>query len=65
MEKNEEYVGIVERIGSGGEGIIKNGEYTVFVPYALPTEKIKYRVLKVKKERCFRQNDRVIRSRGG
>ena len=37
MEKNEEYVGIVERIGSGGEGIIKNGEYTVFVPYALPT----------------------------
>ena len=29
MEKNEEYVGIVERIGSGGEGIIKNGEYTI------------------------------------
>lgn len=53
MEKNEEYVGIVERIGSGGEGIIKNGEYTVFVPYALPTEKIKYRVLKVKKNVAF------------
>ncbi len=53
MEKNEEYVGIVERIGSGGEGIIKNGDYTVFVPYALPTEKIKYRVLKVKKNIVF------------
>lgn len=49
MEKNEEYVGLVERVGSNGEGILKNGKYTVFVPYALPTEKIRYKVLKVKK----------------
>lgn len=53
MDKNEEYVGIVERIGYNGEGILKNGEYTVFVPYALPTEKIKYRVLKVRKNVVF------------
>ena len=32
MEKNEEYIGIVEKTGSNGEGILKNGDYTVFVP---------------------------------
>lgn len=53
MEKNEEYIGIVEKTGSNGEGILKNGDYTVFVPYALPEEKIKYKVLKVKKNICF------------
>ena len=53
MEKNEEYIGIVEKTGSNGEGILKNGDYTVFVPDALPEEKIKYKVLKVKKNICF------------
>lgn len=53
MEKNEEYIGIVEKTGANGEGILKNGDYTVFVPYALPEEKIKYKVLKVKKNICF------------
>lgn len=53
MEKNEEHIGIVEKTGSNGEGILKNGDYTVFVPYALPEEKIKYKVLKVKKNICF------------
>ena len=48
MLKNEERVGIVSRLGSNGEGILKDGNYTVFVPYVLPEEKIKYRVLKVK-----------------
>ena len=53
MIKNEERVGIVSRLGSNGEGIVKDGNYTVFVPYALPNEKIKYRVLKVKKNIVF------------
>ena len=48
MLKNQEFVGVVDRLGSNGEGIIKDGNYTVFVPYALPNEKIKYKVLKVK-----------------
>ena len=53
MIKNEERVGIVSRLGSNGEGILKDGNYTVFVPYALPNEKIKYKVLKVKKNIVF------------
>ena len=53
MLKNEERVGIVSRLGSNGEGIIKDGENTVFLPYALPEEKIKYKVLKVKKNVVF------------
>lgn len=53
MLKNEERVGIVSRLGSNGEGILKDGNYTIFVPYALPNEKIKYRVLKVKQNVVF------------
>ena len=53
MEKNEFYTGIVERLGSNGEGILKQGDITVFVPYALPLEKIKYKILKVKKNIAF------------
>ena len=53
MVKNEERVGIVSRLGSNGEGVLKDGDFTVFVPYALPNEKIKYRVLKVKKNVVF------------
>ncbi|MBQ7373548.1 MAG: 23S rRNA (uracil(1939)-C(5))-methyltransferase RlmD [Clostridia bacterium] len=53
MIKNEERVGIVSRLGSNGEGVLKDGNFTVFVPYALPNEKIKYKVLKVKKNVVF------------
>ena len=53
MLKNEEHVGVVSRLGSNGEGILKEGAFTVFVPYALPNEKIKYKVLKVKKNVVF------------
>ena len=48
MRKNEEYTGTVLRLGSNGEGILKEGDVTVFVPYALPEEKIRYLVLKEK-----------------
>lgn len=53
MVKNEERVGIVSRLGSNGEGVVKDGDFTVFVPYTLPNEKIKYKVLKVKKNVVF------------
>lgn len=53
MLKNQEFIGVVSRLGSNGEGIIKEGNYTVFVPYALPEEKIKYKVLKVKNNIAF------------
>ena len=53
MVKNGNYVGVVSRLGSNGEGIVKTEDCTVFVPYALPQEKIKYKVLKIKKNVAF------------
>ncbi|MBR1867901.1 MAG: 23S rRNA (uracil(1939)-C(5))-methyltransferase RlmD [Clostridia bacterium] len=53
MNKNEILSGSVTRIGSGGEGIIKEGEYSVFVPFTLPGERVRYQVLKVKGKIAF------------
>lgn len=53
MEKNQEYTSIITKIGSNGEGITKNGDYTVFIPFALPSEKVRYKILKVKGKVAF------------
>ena len=47
MEKNEERVGVVQALGSNGEGILKENGTVVFVPFTLVGEKIRYKVLKV------------------
>ena len=48
MEKNDIYEGTVTGLGTDGEGIINAEGTTVFVPFCLVGEKVKYRVLKVK-----------------
>ena len=53
MVKNEERTGVVLRLGSNGEGIIKDENFTVFVPFVLVGEKVKYKVLKVKGNIAF------------
>ena len=53
ITKNDEFVGIVDRLGVNGEGIIKNGDFIVFVPYVLPTEKVRYKILKVAKNFAY------------
>ncbi|MBO7187281.1 MAG: 23S rRNA (uracil(1939)-C(5))-methyltransferase RlmD [Clostridia bacterium] len=53
ITKNEEFIGIVERLGSNGEGIVKNGDCVVFVSNALPSEKIRYKILKATKNYAF------------
>ncbi len=47
MEKNKEYIGTVCAIGSNGEGIIKQDNAIIFVPYTLVGEKVRFKVLKV------------------
>ncbi len=47
MEKNQEYIGTVCAIGSNGEGIIKQDNVIIFVPYTLVGEKVRFKVLKV------------------
>ena len=53
MVKNEERTGVVLRLGSNGEGIIKDEDFTVFVPFVLVGEKVRYKILKVKGNIAF------------
>ncbi len=47
MKKNEERVGIVVGIGANGEGIVKQDDTVIFIPFALVGEKIRFKILKV------------------
>lgn len=46
MEKNKEYIGEVLSLGSEGEGVIKIGDETAFVPFCLAGERVSFKVLK-------------------
>ncbi|MCD8372597.1 MAG: 23S rRNA (uracil(1939)-C(5))-methyltransferase RlmD [Clostridia bacterium] len=48
MVKNEEYTGTVCGLGTDGEGIINTEGVTVFVPYCLIGEEVRFKVLSVK-----------------
>jgi 23S rRNA (uracil1939-C5)-methyltransferase len=48
IQKNSSICGIVEGVGSGGEGIVRHEGVTFFVPSCLTGEKIQFKVLKVK-----------------
>ena len=48
MEKNCEFTGLVESLGSNGEGIVHMGETVFFAPFTAVGEKVKFRALKVK-----------------
>ncbi len=60
MVKNEELIGNVIDIGSNGEGIIKIDGVTVFVPFCLVGEKIKFKVLKVDKNVAYGKMTELI-----
>ena len=51
--KNEYYDMIIDDIGSAGEGIGKINGFTVFVEGALPGDKIRTKIVKVKKNYAF------------
>ena len=48
LHKNEVYEGFVGGVGSDGAGVIKIDGTTVFVPFCVTGEKIKFKILKVK-----------------
>ena len=62
MKKNEIYTGKVIGYGSSGEGVIKNEEYTIFVPFTALNEQIEYKVLKVDKKIAYGKLLRVLTS---
>ncbi len=53
IEKNQRYEMFIEDIGIHGEGIGRIHGFTVFVPDALPTEKVHVLVVKVKKHFAY------------
>ena len=50
LKKNAEFTGVVEGVGSNGEGIVRGGDTTFFVPYVLPGETVRVKILKVKNQ---------------
>ena len=60
MKKNDVLVGTVSAYGSEGEGIVKLDGITVFLPYAIPGEKVRFKVLKVQKNIAFARIEEVL-----
>lgn len=48
MQKNGEYTGVVERLGTNGEGVIRLEGAAAFVPGCLVGERVKFKALSVK-----------------
>lgn len=62
MVKNEEYEGVVCGYGTDGEGIIKIGGTTAFVPFCLVGESVRFKALKVKGNIAYGKLISVLKS---
>lgn len=60
MKKNDILTGAVVGYGNDGEGIVREDGYTVFIPFAIPKEKVRYRVLKVRDNIVFAKAEEII-----
>ncbi|MDE6585155.1 MAG: 23S rRNA (uracil(1939)-C(5))-methyltransferase RlmD [Clostridia bacterium] len=60
MEKNKIYKGLVEGLGTGGEGIIKTEGTTAFVPFCLEGEEISFKALKVDGKIAYGKVENII-----
>ena len=60
VQKNSSICGIVEGVGSGGEGIIRHEGITFFVPACLTGEKIRFKVLKIKDKIGYGKIEEVL-----
>ncbi len=49
----DEITGVVSDFGSAGEGVVKDGSYPVFVPYAIKGETVSARITYAKKDFAF------------
>ncbi len=60
MEKNGIYEGCVEALSGTGEGIIKTEGATVFVPFCLTGEKVRFKALKVKDGIAYGKAEKIV-----
>ena len=49
----DEFEGVVSDFGMSGEGIVKDGAYPVFVPFAIVGERVRVRIVHAKKDYAF------------
>lgn len=59
-EKNQIICAVTDALGSNGEGIVRHEGMTFFVPYCLPGEKIRFRVLKVKDKIGYGKAEEIL-----
>jgi 23S rRNA (uracil1939-C5)-methyltransferase len=60
MEKNECCTVVASALGTNGEGIVKLGDVTVFVPYLLPGEKARVKILKRKGSVAYGKIEEIL-----
>jgi len=60
VEKNKVYINTVSGFGADGEGVVKENNFPVFIPFALKGEQIEYKVIKVLKNHAFGKLIRII-----
>ena len=60
MEKNEKIVVTCEALGTQGEGIVRHGGTTLFVPCLLPGERAEVKVLKVKGSVAYAKIEEIL-----
>ncbi len=53
LKKNQELISTVVGTGNNCEGVIKDENSVIFVPFCLPNEKVKVKILKVDKKCAF------------
>lgn len=53
LKKNDELLLNIEDLGSGTEGVARHEGLVIFVPFALPNEKVRVKLLQVKKDFAF------------
>ena len=60
MQKNDQFTVKIEDLGFQGEGIGRDGPLTLFVPFSLPGEKVRAKVLHRKKNLVFGKLEEVL-----
>ena len=60
MEKNDRLVVTCDTLGTQGEGVVRHGGATLFVPYLLPGERAEVKVLKVKGNVAYAKIEEIV-----
>jgi 23S rRNA (uracil1939-C5)-methyltransferase len=62
LVKNQEKIGVVNALSAEGDGIVKDEDKVIFIPFSLVGEKIKYKILKVTSKCAYGKLLEVISS---